>query len=114
MSLACGYCDSDFDWYYTPSDEYIEFVKPRGKRCVSCNDLIRKGDTCIEFECYRYPRDDIEERIHGEGGEIPLADKYLCEKCADLYLSLHELGFTCISISDHMPTMAKLYAEEYQ
>lgn len=105
MSLSCE-CWEDYEWYYEAPDDYTTFNKKRRKRCHSCKTLIEIGSTCTEFECWHPPNNDIEERIHGD--EVYTANKFLCEKCSDIYFSLSELGF-CVTLT----SMQELL-EEYQ
>jgi hypothetical protein len=97
-----------------PPDDYTTLKTRRRKRCCSCKTLIDVGAVCTEFNRYRHPAyDSIEEKIYGEGGEVPLASYYHCEKCADIYFSLDELGY-CISIDEDMRQLAKEYAEQHK
>ncbi len=112
MSLSCGYNDGDFSWFYTPPNDFTPFEGPKRKRCSSCKELIDIGALSLKFSCYRPPKDEIEDRIHGEDGEIPIADKHLCEKCGDQYFNLSELGF-CIDITNNIMDLLKEYVEEY-
>jgi hypothetical protein len=66
-----------------------------------------------EFTRTRPVRDDVEERIYGEDGEIHLASMFLCEECADLYFNLSELGYECISPEDNMRELVTEYAETH-
>jgi hypothetical protein len=105
MSLSCE-CYDDSEWFYTAPDYYTTFSKNRRKRCCSCIELIDIGSICTEFECYRTPRNEIEERIHGD--EVYTANKFLCESCSDIYYSLCELGF-CVILGDMLEQL-----NEYQ
>ena len=104
MSLLCG-CDfspEDFDLWW----EDFSNLKPMGavtrrKRCCSCEDLINVTEDVIEFYWYRNPRNDIEERIHGDE-RVPLASTFMCEECSGLYLALNELGYGCLDINQPM------------
>ena len=107
MPLACG-CSDDYDWFFYPPTDYSVFQARRRKRC-SCGSLIEHGATCLEFDIYRAPKSDIEERIHGE--EVPMAPKYLCERCADLYFSFTELGYDCVQPEESMLELAADYAD---
>ncbi len=109
MSLSCE-CFDDYDWYYEAPKDYSILDTSKRKRCVSCNDLIDIKSVCVKFPSFRFARDDVEERIYGSD-EVPMADKYMCEKCGDLYFSLDELGF-CVKIGGD-ETMRDLI-EEYQ
>jgi hypothetical protein len=44
--------------------------------------------------------------------EIPLADKYMCEECGDLYYSLEALGF-CLTLGTNMHDLVQEYHEVY-
>ena len=114
MSLSCS-CDADYDveWFYIPPSDYSVLTSRRRKRCSSCHNLIDIGATIASFSCYRPPRTFVEENIYGEGGEIDMADKILCETCADIYFSLYELGFECIAPVDNMRQLLKEYQEIY-
>ena len=105
--LSCS-CDYDYDWYYYPVDNFTKFELKRRKRCESCRKLINKGEDCLEFECFRDPNSDIEERIYGD--EVPLACQYLCEKCGEIYLNLTDLGY-CLSFDQPMEEYLKDYWE---
>jgi predicted RNA-binding Zn-ribbon protein involved in translation (DUF1610 family) len=113
MSLSCTYSeDGDANWYYTPPDDFTPFQKSKRKRCCSCKELIDIGALSLKFDCWRYPKDDIEDRIYGDGGEIPIADKFLCEKCGDQYMNLSELGF-CIDPTENVMDLLQEYVENY-
>ncbi len=112
MPLSCD-CDNDgdYDWFYIVPRDYSTLATKRRKRCSSCKKLIDIGAVIAEFDCYRPPKDDVEDRIYGEDGEIPIASKYLCEPCADLWYSFRELGFDCIDPTENMNNLARQYAE---
>ena len=110
MSLSC-YCPDDGDldqWWYRP-DDYSVLTANRSRRCRSCGELIRPGDLVAKFERERETKGDIEERIWGDE-DVPMAPWYHCERCADLYFSLEELGF-CVDPNDDMRELVKEYAE---
>lgn len=108
MPLSCG-CpdDGDSDWWWFAPEDYTTLATSRGKRCKSCNALVPVGAVVARFNRERVPVSDIEERIHGDA--ISRAPWYLCERCADLYFSLEELGF-CVSPEDDMRELVKEYA----
>ena len=110
MSLSCS-CDYGDDpaWYYRPPKDYSILEASKRKRCGSCKELIDIGSTVALFRCSRPVRTEIEERIYGDAGYIEIADKFLCEECADLYFNLYELGFTCIAPDEDMRDLVKLY-----
>ena len=111
MSLSCD-CGGDYDWYYEPyePEDYTTLQTKRRRRCCSCNVLIDIGAICLRFYCHRPPRHDIEEGIYGD--EVPMADKYLCEECSDLYFSFTELGF-CINLGENMLDLVQEYQQDY-
>lgn len=96
--LSCG-CDNEHEWYYIPPDDFIEFDAIRRKRCASCGELINFVTDCLKFDCYRYPYNDIEEKIYGD--EVPMAYRYMCEPCGEIFLNLNDLSY-CISLGDDM------------
>ena len=114
MSLSCSCPDwdeVDGFGYYEPSDysTYPEFK--RGKRCSSCQQVVlNSGDLCTKFQRFRYPRTEIEEKIYGEGNQIPLADWYMCEACSDQFFNLEALGF-CVVLGDNMMELLEEYKE---
>jgi hypothetical protein len=112
MSLSCNYDDSgDFEYYFEETDDFIPFQENRRKRCCSCKELINKGALAVRFNRWHYPKDDIEERIYGDGG-IYMAPLWMCESCGDQYFNLTELKF-CITPTDNMFELLKEYQEEY-
>jgi len=72
MSLTCS-CGDGCDWYFTNKDDFQKLQTKRSRRCCSCGDKIKPGDDCVEFDRYKIAKTEIEERIHGECGEVPLA-----------------------------------------
>jgi hypothetical protein len=114
--LSC-YCP-DFDdtnhssWSYYPSIDFKIFDKTRRKRCCSCHELIDLQSLCLEFGRSRSIHTEVEEKIYGEDGEVPLADWYMCEDCGEIYLNLDALGF-CVDISLDMREELKEYQQEY-
>lgn len=113
MSLYCGCYEYDGEgWAYDIPNGYTPLDTTRRKRCCSCHDLIDLGATAARFARFRYPKDDIEARIMGDEAEIYMAAWWMCERCADLFFSLEELGF-CIDISTDMRDAVKEYAELY-
>lgn len=113
--LTCA-CPDGFDaeWYYTPPEDYETVphrISNRRFRCASCRSLIEHGSTVIRFERSRPARFPIEERIYGEDDDaVPMPALFWCERCADLYWSLTELGF-CVGPEDNALKLAKEYAE---
>ena len=107
MSLSCS-CDGDYDWWYTTSGDYAPLSTKRSRKCCSCRERIPVGALSVAFDCYKFPENDIEERIYCD--EVPLAPKFMCERCGDLYNSFDELGF-CIKLGDDMRELVREYAE---
>ena len=91
MSVYCGDNDGDYydEWWYEPSDFSVLETK-RGRRCVSCNSLIKPNDEVLQFRRFRRCQNDIEERIYGD--DVPLASWYVCEDCGYAYKSIIKLG----------------------
>jgi hypothetical protein len=111
MSLSCS-CDRGEDgWYYLPPEDYTHLDTKRSRKCCSCKTVIRIGELCAKFERETNPdADSVDWRIYGD--EKPLASWFMCERCADLYFSITELGF-CITIGGadgDMREMVKEYA----
>ena len=112
MTLSCSCPDSDDDdvaWVWYSPDDYTTLETKRRKRCKSCGTLIDVGSIVLKFNRARHPRNDVEERIHGEGGEIPMPAWYHCETCADLWFSLTELGF-CVAPDEDQRELVREYA----
>lgn len=115
MSLSC-YCEYDpepGDVVWWKPQDYTVYARNRRTKCCSCGNTISHGDTCLEFDRSKIPDSEIECRIYGEDGEIPRASWWMCETCGDLFWSLDELGFDCISLSDNMRELVKEYAAIY-
>lgn len=110
MSLSC-YCGDDYDWYYMPADNYAPLKTKRSRKCCSCGERINVGDLAMRFERFRYAGyGTVEANIYGEGGEVWMVPRYMCERCADLYWSLEELGY-CINLGDDIRELVREYAE---
>ena len=109
MSISCDCGGGDYEWFYGPPRDYSILATTRRQRCYSCRELIDLGADVGKFDRWRYPRDEIEIRIHDEDGEIYMADFYMCETCIGLFWSMTELGF-CVSLEkgERMADLAKL------
>lgn len=109
MSLSCS-CQSadDADWWWVAPEDYDILVAGRARRCKSCGEKIPVGGCVTIFPRERTTSSWVEEKIHGD--TLPLAPWYHCERCADLYFSLEELGF-CVSPDEDMRELVKEYAE---
>lgn len=104
MTLSCDYDDNgDGDWWYHDPGDYTTMPKFRArKRCCSCHDLIDAATTSVKFECFKRAR---------YKSIIPMADRWMCERCADLYFSLVELEY-CYYMGDDVREMVREYAEQ--
>lgn len=113
MGLTCS-CDNDY-WepgaklWFGPK-EYKPLATKRSRKCCSCGDRISIGDTCCEVPRVKVPDTEIECRIYGEDGEIPLAPAHMCERCADLSFSLEELGY-CAQPWEDQRDLVRDYAD---
>lgn len=93
MSLSCSCSDVDgCDWYFAIPSDFSKLETKRSRKCCSCGAKIKHGDDSLVFPRWRNPTNDIEDRIYGECGEIPLASWHMCEECGGVYLSVTELG----------------------
>ena len=114
MPLSCScFDDEDAPFWIWPCDDYSEMpARKRRTRCQSCKAVLNESDCVAKFTRSREARSDVEINIYGECNpeSIWYADWYLCETCADLYFSLAELGFKCISPDENMRQLVKEYA----
>lgn len=114
MPLHCSCPDPDGpDWTEieppAADDAYITFAGRRATRCWSCDDRIRPGDTCTEFQRLRAPTDFECDRLNWREDEgVPLAPRHICERCGDIYWSLTELGF-CVFPNENQLDMLNDY-----
>ena len=111
MGLSCECRDWDWEgdgWGYYYPEDIITLQTKRRRRCCSCRVLIDIGADCVKFNRIRYPQDEIEEKIHGEDGEILLAPWYMCSICGEIYLNLTTIGY-CPQINDDMREDIKEY-----
>jgi hypothetical protein len=116
MGLTCT-CDGDYyepgaKVWYAPRD-YKPLETKRSRKCCSCGDRIAVGATSCEVPRVKVPGTDIECRIYGEEGEVPRASAYLCERCADLYFSLEELGY-CVPPYEDQRELVRDYADMHR
>lgn len=112
MSLTCECGEWDMGpgsiGYYLPTGYTVHKGKRRIK-CDSCGAAVAPGDTCTKWPRYKIPESEVEIRIYGEDGEIERSPLCHCERCADLYFSLAELGY-CVDPQESMPDLVKEYA----
>jgi len=117
MGLTCE-CDNDWwpdpgDWMWSERpDGYKKFPFKVRRKCSSCHELINIGALAVEHYRVRIPDTDIEVRIYGDDGEIPIASDWMCERCGDLYFSLTELGY-CVNPRDDMRGLIEEYVNEH-
>ena len=111
LSCSCEEWDGEGNGYYLPKDFSFLSSKIR-KRCQSCKELIDPGAVCIRFEIFCSPRTEVEAKIYGDYAEIPLAPRYLCEWCGEMYFNFSELGF-CVTPWDDMKELLNEYKNDY-
>ena len=111
MTLSCDCGDGDYAWWFDDTAAVAPLATKRSRRCASCKDRIAVGDDCKPFTRWRYPTEgSIEERIYGDGGEVPMPAHYLCDRCAGLYESLDSLGF-CGLLGQDLRATCSEYAQ---
>lgn len=112
--LTCSCDNDDAEWWYDDHKEVGPLATKRMRRCCSCKDRIAVGDDCKPFPRWRsvseYCDHEVVVRIYGEGGEMPMATWYLCDRCAGLYESLNSLGF-CDLLGQDLRETCREYAE---
>ena len=113
MGLSCSCDDYDGDgWYFYEPKDYAPLATKRSRKCCSCKARIAVGDLSVMFERQKQAGyDTVEEKIYGEGGEIPMAPWFMCERCGGLYMSVSDLGFCC-DIEEDIATQIREYMEE--
>ncbi|MEZ7198911.1 hypothetical protein [Pseudodesulfovibrio karagichevae] len=101
MSLSCS-CDGsiyDYDWVYDGPSDFFPFKEhgeyKRRKRCASCGELIEFNAECVRYDRFRAPRSEYEENRFGS--EVCISPIFHCEKCAEIYVTLWEIGYRCMS-----------------
>lgn len=119
MPLTC-----DFDDYYR-ADEYAEpdldfsqMPLDTTGLCSSCQKELAPGDIALKHTCWRYPTDEEVDQYYDEdqeGGydeeaQVPLPDKYLCERCGEIRMNLEALEYA-ICIEDDMQSLLHEYQQ---
>jgi len=99
MGISCACEFDDPDWYYEVHDQPCVLDTKRFRKCVSCRAKIVIGGTAHKVHRWRSPRDEVEERIFGEGGEVYMADWYLCLTCAAIYHALEKVN-ACVNLGE--------------
>lgn len=98
ISCSCGDLDGAAWFYYPPGMKAV--VETRYiKRCQSCGKKLKNGDNARQYNRFRHPKSDIEERIHGD--EVPLAPYYLCPECAAIYDALSDAE-VCVELNSNL------------
>ena len=111
MSLSCSCPEiDDAEWYFYAPEDFSILETKRSRRCSSCKCLIKPKSECIRFERFRYHRDEIEEKIYGDGEEIPIPPWFMCSDCGEQFLNLHAYGY-CIDPSENMFDLLKEHRE---
>ncbi len=112
MALSCS-CDYEpepgMKCWQTGKDFSKMPLLSRRKRCCSCKKLLEPGSDVVKIERNKIPDTDVEVRIYGEDGEIPLAPWYLCAKCGEIYLTLVEIGYECIYPPDTLAAQTEYW-----
>jgi hypothetical protein len=113
MTLSCWCPDEAPTWQYELPDGYTPFpTLMRRKRC-SCGKLINPGELAARFFRTRQPQTEIEYKIYGEYGEVEISALWLCERCADIFFSLHELGYDCVAPDEKMLDLLEEYKDDH-
>jgi hypothetical protein len=117
MSISCSCGDYEGQpgdiGFYHPED-YSEYRAQWGKKCCSCGTMIRKGATATEWTRFKIPDDEVEIRIYGEDGEVPMGSWWMCEECSDLYFNLEEAGYCVTPYGDLREEVKELHIEDPQ
>lgn len=106
MAISC-YCGDDFDFYFSIPDDFSLMPKfARRRRCASCKKLIDAEAVVLKLDSSRQPRCDFEENFYGD--EVPLAPKFLCERCGEILMNLHAAGL-CVTLDDNLENDLRKY-----
>lgn len=99
LNCGCHY-DDDAPWYFTTGKDFEKLNTKRGRRCKSCDKIIKVGDDCLKFYRTKFAEDDIEYKIYGDS-EIDITAWYMCGRCGEIYLNLEAAGY-CMQPDDNM------------
>lgn len=97
MGLSCSCNDFDYEWWYIVGDDTAPAEVDC--KCGDCRAPIPAGTYVQRMEQFELDED---------GDEAEKGEFLMCEKCADTYHNLAELGF-CLSIG--VGEMAEAMAE---
>lgn len=108
LSCDCNYIYEDYVWYTEGPSNFHQFNMngeyKRRKRCCSCHKLIDFGAECIHFDRTRRARGEYEENRFGD--EVSMSPIFMCEKCAETYINLYDLGYQCmnpaVDVQEHL------------
>lgn len=113
MSCICENIDDYpdvFDWLYTYTEQPVPMPKTvRARRCYSCRKKLEPEEPVMAIYRWRSPRTEVEEKIHGN--EVPLAIKYMCSHCRDIFMKILEKDS---SINIRLPCRMDDVFREYQ
>jgi hypothetical protein len=110
LSCYCVEWDGDGVGWNVPNN-FTNLNTKKGRRCQSCKTIIKPGNTCLEFERFRYPQSEIELKIYSEEEELPMASHYLCEHCGEIFINLDDMKF-CITPYENMDELLKEYQQD--
>jgi len=111
ISCACEYPDYDPEWYWEVHDEPSILDTKRFRKCVSCKVKLDVGESVYTVYRWHSPRNDIEERIHGD--EVPMPTWYLCPSCAAIYHALAKVN-ACVNLGeDNLQICLQEFNAEY-
>lgn len=115
MGLSCE-CSCDYGncgWWYEVHTIAKPLATKRTRKCVSCRRRISIGDPAYRINRWRIATGDVEERIHGEGGEVQLADWYFCPECGVLYHALEKVNMCFDLGTDDLRDVLREFNAEY-
>jgi len=112
MGLTCENENyEEHAWFYRQPTDFTVLSTKRGRNCCSCLRFITVRQPVLAFTCKRPSRSEFEFKFYGYKEEaVPMATRYMCEKCGDLALNLNELGY-CTPPGEDMRQLVKEYAE---
>jgi len=82
MSISCGTGHDDYEWYYDFDDDFS--ITDKNRKCFDCNKKIKFGEYFLNGWQWRY---------NENGEEIGHHKICLCEKCAEIFCNLSDLGY---------------------
>lgn len=79
---------------------------------MSCGELINTNEYVAKFHVFRGPNSYYEINRFGEHEEIPMAPRYFCGHCSEIFFNLEDLGF-CVNSSENMKDLLREYKRDY-